>query len=417
VIESLAAGGDAVARDGGKVVFVAGGAPGDRVRARVVEDHAGWARAALVEVVAPGPARVVPRCPLAAAATCGGCAWQHVARDAQLAAKQAIVAGALRALVAAGLELAPIVAAAPDAGWRRRARLHWVRAGARPFGSAQDRPATIGFYAPRSHRVTDVPTCPQLEPVLDAALAEVRGLAAGLGSRGELHLARGAGPDVHVVIDGACDEVAASALVGRAGIAGVTLRAGGARRAGAARTFGAATVEIDEAIAGAADDFAQASADGNRALGVEVAALLGPGDGRALLELYAGAGNLTRHARALGWQVTATDVVAPARSPDGVETITGPAADVVAALVTAGRRYDAVLLDPPRAGARDVVGLLAATGATRIVYVSCDPATLARDVQVLVGDGFTATRARALDLMPDTAHVEVVVLLERAAGV
>jgi 23S rRNA (uracil1939-C5)-methyltransferase len=392
-VESLAAGGDAVAHDRGKVVFVPGGAPGDRVDAELDEEHAGWSRAHIVRVIEPGPSRVMPHCPLAAARTCGGCAWQHVARDAQLAAKQAIVAGALRKLE--GLAIDPIVRASPDRGWRRRARFHWVR----PRGEG----AIVGLYAPRSRRVTDVAACPQLEPALDLALGAVRTLGPALGPRGELHVARAADGAIHVVIDGACAARAARALVGTAGIAGV--------RAGA-QTFGAAAVELDEGVEGAADDFAQASADGNRALGEVAASLLGAGDGRALLELYAGGGNLTRHAVAQGWRVTATDAARPARALSGVDTITAPVGAALARL--RGRAFDAVLLDPPRTGAREAMAPIVATGAREVVYVSCDPATLARDAQALVAAGFAARRAVPLDLMPDTPHVEVVLRLERA---
>jgi 23S rRNA (uracil1939-C5)-methyltransferase len=392
-LESLAAGGDAVAHDRGKVVFVTGGAPGDRAEVELDEDHAGWSRGHVVALIAPGPARVTPHCPLAAARTCGGCAWQHVARDAQLAAKQAIVAGALRKLD--GLAIDPIVRASPDRGWRRRARFHWVR----PRGAG----ALIGLYAPRSRRITDVEACPQLEPELDRALGAVRDAARALGPRGELHLARGGDGAVHVVIDGPCDADAARALVGKAGIVGVRA---------ADQTFGAAAVELDAGVLGAGDDFAQASADGNRALGEIAASLLGAGDGRPLLELFAGGGNLTRHAVALGWRVTATDAVAPARAQPGVETITAP---IDAALTRIrGLAFDAVLLDPPRAGAREAIAAIVATGAREVVYVSCDPATLARDAQALVAAGFAARRAVPLDLMPDTPHVEVVLRLERA---
>jgi 23S rRNA (uracil1939-C5)-methyltransferase len=395
-ITELAAGGDGVGRLDGKVVFVAGTAPGERVRARVIEDHAGWARGELVEVMAPSRHRIAPRCPLAADRSCGGCPWQHVARPTQLEAKATVVANALRKAVAAGLLIQPIRAVTPDHGWRRRARLTWAR------GSGPR--ATIGFHGPRSTKIVDVATCPQLEPALDRALAAVRRLAPALGQGGELHLALGQRDEIHVVIEGPCERSGAQALLGQAGIVGVTIDFGG-KRIG----FGATAIEIDEAIAGAADAFAQASEPGNRALGQEVRVALGAGADRTLLELYAGAGNLTRHARALGWQVTASDLIAPARPLEGVEHLIGRAPEVLAAL--GGRRFDAVLIDPPRTGARDIIERLAVLG-ERIVYVSCDPATLARDAQVLIDQGWMPVRAVPFDLMPDTAHVEVVLVLE-----
>jgi len=400
-IDALAAGGDGVGREpSGRVVMVARTAPGDRVRARLVEEHARWARGELVEVVALGPARVEAPCPLAA--TCGGCPWQHVDLDAQRAAKTALVAGPLRRLLAGGLELRPIATPVAAWGWRRRARLHWIR----PKG----RPAVIGFFGARSRRIVDVAACPQLDPALDAALGAVRGaLGSALRESGEIHLAAGAGGRVHVVVDGPVDPDAAAPLVGTAGIDGVVVRPRGAR--GGAVVHGAARIDLEPDLAGAADDFAQASAAGNDALRAEVTAALGPGPG-ALLELFAGAGNFTRDAVAAGWTVTASDRN-PAPALAGTRWITGAADEVVAGLAAGGDAFDAVLLDPPRTGAREVCAVLGRLGARRVVYVSCDPPTLGRDAELLAGQGYTPRWARPLDLMPQTAHVEVVCLLER----
>src|SRR5207249_2655201 len=145
-LDSLAFGGEAVGRgDDGRVVFVAGGAPGDRVRARVIEDKRSFRRAELVRVLEAG-ARVTPPCPLYD--RCGGCPWQHVRLDAQLAAKQAIVA---RALAKSGADVRPIAAAPAALGYRTRARMT-VGAGA------------IGFVARRSHDIVDVDRCIALAP-------------------------------------------------------------------------------------------------------------------------------------------------------------------------------------------------------------------------------------------------------------
>src|SRR5688500_5839834 len=141
VITSLAAGGDGVARDaGGRVTFVPRTAPGDRVRVRIVKATTSLAHAELLEVLVPSPARVEPPCPYFELG-CGGCAWQHVSREEQLHAKQAIVASALRRL--AQLDLHPIRDPAPPLGWRRRARFHV--AGGR-----------AGLYAQGTHRVLPI---------------------------------------------------------------------------------------------------------------------------------------------------------------------------------------------------------------------------------------------------------------------
>ena len=345
-ITALAAGGDGLGRDdSGRVTFVPRTVPGDVALVRLGKQTKSFARAELVRVREPGADRVAPACPHFLAG-CGGCAWQHVAYPAQLAAKQAIVAGALRRLDVA---LHPIAAPAPPLGWRRRARFHVLR-------------GQVGLYALGSHTLVPIDHCPQLAPALDAALAGPHPdgeLAIALGHRGEV-------------------------------------------------AIGDALVEIEPELWGRASDFAQASAAANAALIACVRGALGPGPG-ALLELYAGAGNFTRGLVADGWSVTPTDLVAPARPPPGF--LAGPALAVIAAQ---RGPVDAVVLDPPRAGAAEILGELVRLAPRTIGYVSCDPATLARDAEQLVAAGYRATDAWPVDAMPQTAHVEVVMRLTRA---
>ena len=392
-IHGLAAGGDGVGKDAaGRTTFVAATAPGDRAAVHLVETHARWARGELVELLARAPSRIEPPCPLFASRRCGGCDWQHVAEAAQRDAKQAIVAGAVRRLTAAGATLAPLAAPERGYGWRRRARFT-VAGGA------------IGFHAPRSERVCDVAACPQLAPALEAVLAAIRGAAPALGlGDGAIHTVVGAAGAAHVVIEARCRD--AAALVGQAGIAGVVWPGGAA---------GASTVELEPGLHVRADEFAQAGALGNAALRAAVAAAIAVAPGERVLELYAGNGNFTRDLIAAGAVVTATDHAAPRQAAaPGARFVAGDAARVVAELAAAGARFDAVVLDPPRSGARDVAARLAATGATRVVYVSCDPATFARDADALVASGFIARAVQAFDLMPQTAHVELVARFDRA---
>lgn len=384
-LESLAFGGEAVGRDpSGRVVFVAGGAPGDRVRVRVVEEKRSFARAELVRVIAPG-ARVAPPCPIVE--RCGGCPWQHVAPEAQRAAKQAIVA---RALGRTGAAAAPLVPSPAELGYRTRARMT-ARGGA------------VGFQARRSHAVVDVEACLALAPPLDAALqAARRALGPLLGEEGTLSgLVRDGGVELAIASGRGADRrrlaAAAAALVGRAGITRVTVDDPDAPAAGFAQANEAQNDTLRALVRGAA-----------RA------------DGLRVLELYAGDGNFTR------------DLVAVAASGVAVEgerhaaarlrrVVAGrawavraePAARAVRALARAGERFDVAVLDPPRAGAADVVDELARLAPARIVYVSCDPMTLARDVARLQRLGYAARTAWPVDMMPQTWHVEVVCLLAR----
>ena len=405
-ITALAAGGDGVGRDaGGRVTFVPRAAPGDRVRVTVVRATKSFAHAELDEVVAPSPARVAPPCPHFGQG-CGGCQWQHVARATQLEAKQAIVAGALRKLD--GLALHPIADPCPPLGWRRRARFH-VAGG------------KLGLYALGSRRVVPVAHCPQLEPRLDAALGQV---AASSPPDGELAFALGHAGDVAVGV--ARPWRGAGRLVGRAAIRGVI--AGDV-------THGEPVIELEPGLWGGPWDFAQASRAGNAALIAATRAAAGRGPGR-LLELYAGAGNLTRGLVEDGWDVTATDAAAPARppSPAGIPSPHGAAVlasrrsspsdpaqlpaphlvgDVAGVLARLDGPFDAAVLDPPRTGAADALAGLVRLAPPRVVYVSCDPATLARDAARLVEAGYRATDAWPIDLMPQTAQVEVVLRLIR----
>jgi 23S rRNA (uracil1939-C5)-methyltransferase len=376
-VASLAAGGDGVGRDAsGRVTFVPRAAPGDRVRARIVHRTSSFARAEITELVAPGPARVEPPCPHFAR-RCGGCQWQHVARTEQLAAKQALVTGALRKL--AGLRVHPIGDPGPALGWRRRARFHVDRGRA-------------GLYELGGHRVIAIDRCPQLEPALADAYAVV---AAATPPDGELALVIAHDGRVAIATERAWR--GAARLVGRAGIAGVLA---------ADQPHGEVVLEIEPGLWGGPWDFAQASRAGNAALVAQARAALGPGPGR-LLELHAGAGNFTRGFAADGWSVIPSDTVAPARPPPGFHA--APAHEALAQL--AGP-WDAIALDPPRTGAAEAIdGILRAAPRT-IVYVSCDVATLARDAARLVG--YRATDAWPLDVMPQTAHIEVVMRLERA---
>ncbi len=379
-VTALAAGGDGVARDEGRVTFVPRTAPGDRVRVRLTKQTKSFARGELLEVVSASPDRVEPPCPHFKRG-CGGCAWQHVARPAQLAAKQAIVAGALRKLA---VPIEPVADPCPPLGWRRRARFHV--AGGR-----------VGLYREGSHDVLPLDACPQLVPALDAAY---RAVAAASPPDGELALALGHKGEVVVGVQKPWK--LAEKLVGKAGIVGVVAGEG---------SVGRPRIELEPGLQGGPWDFAQASAEGNAALIALARGALGTTPrvdhkGEPLgfvLELYAGSGNLTRAFRADGWSVTTSDITPGA-------DLLGPANEVLARVTGP---FDAIVLDPPRTGAAEAVAGILAHAPHTVVYVSCDPATLARDAERLVAGGYRAGRAWPIDLMPQTAHVEVVLLLTR----
>jgi 23S rRNA (uracil1939-C5)-methyltransferase len=386
-LDSLAFGGEAVGRDAdGRVVFVAGGAPGDRALVRVVEAKRSFVRAELVRVVAAGAARVVPPCPIVD--RCGGCPWQHVTLEAQLLAKQAIVE---RALAKSGARVEKIVPSPAALGYRSRARM-------------TARGGRIGFAGRKSHEIVDVERCLALDPVLDAAMQAARGaVGASLGEEGAIAgLVRGGEVELALTSGRGADRArlaaVAKTLVGQAAIA---------------------RVSVDDPRAPAAG-FAQANAAQNETLRRLVLQAAQAGGAR-VLELYAGDGNFTRDLSAVATGGVAVEGDRPAVARLGAvagdwKIEAESAARAVERLVRAGARFDVVVLDPPRAGAADVAAALAKLAPARIVYVSCDPMTLARDLATLAAAGYAARVAWPVDMMPQTWHVEVVCLVTPVAN-
>jgi 23S rRNA (uracil1939-C5)-methyltransferase len=292
--------------------------------------------------------------------------------------------------VSPGTVIDPIVAAPRSFGYRARATMHADR-------------GVVGFHGRRSHALVAVDHCPALVPALDHALQLARALPLGddatlrgtvVERTGEVHLAivpgRGASPTL---------AGEAAALVGRAGIRGVLV---------GERVFGAATID-DGGIAVSAVGFRQANEAQNHRLRAHVRDVLAA-DGKRVLELHAGDGNFTRDlggaARVLAVEDDAEAIARLSSSLPAVEAVRGRAADLVRR--RGGEGWQRALLDPPRAGDRDAVRALAQHRVPHVVYVSCDPATLARDAQLLLHGGYAILRITPFDLMPHTDHVEVV---------
>src|SRR5579875_2376418 len=173
-IDGLAAGGDGVARLGGRAVFVPGTAPGDVLEAELVEEHPRWARARLVRLLQPGPGRVAPPCPVYA--DCGGCQWQHLDYAVQLDWKRRLVVDALSRI--GGLADVPVHPCLPcEPPWSYRHKV------AVPFGRVGGRTVS-GFFAPGSHRIVEFESCAIQHPLLDRVVAAVRRIAARRGIDG-----------------------------------------------------------------------------------------------------------------------------------------------------------------------------------------------------------------------------------------
>jgi len=410
-IERLTFGFDALARHDGHVVFVPYAAPGDRVLAEPIGRGKGFLRARLLAVETPGAARVTPPCPVFGA--CGGCQWQHVGLEAQRDAKRAIVVDQLvriAGLASADAEARVAPTRGTGDGWAYRGRITLAVEG-----------RTLGYRAARSHRLVPIDACPIAAPAIDAALPAARALVEALRMPlTRLGLSATPGGVALVAVGprppGAADEDACAALLARLpALRGVVLRGGGQRRVVGDPHL---RVELERGLhlEVPADAFTQVHPAANRLLVETVCAFADVRPGTTVVDLYCGAGNLTlplarRGAAVVG--VERDDVAIAAARANATRLGLGNARfetlPVARALATlGGQTPELVVLDPPRAGVGHDVTRLAAWRARRLVYVSCDPATLARDAGALVAAGYTLARVQPFDVFPQTYHVECV---------
>jgi len=428
VVEGAAAE-DGAERQRGPVWFVHGALPGEVVVASARKRAKRHVEAELVEIRTAAQIRTTPPCPFAEprpdpGPACGGCQWQHVDDAAQPELKREVAASQLRRLP---LEVANVVPSPRSVGYRRRARLHYR---VRPASDGAPATLELGFFGRNSHAVADVDRCMVLEPALDRALQRIRTLADVLPEQGEVH---GLTDGVRTVLGlpgvRPSDEIVAAleAMLDDE-LVGVTIRGGRQRK-----TVGVAALAIDgsppsetvpglPALVAGPFVFTQAQAEQNEALVRHVATAAKAG-GRKVLELFAGAGNFTRALAADAEGVWASDddreaILRLRELAEGtglpIRARKDTAHAVLGRLARDGRTYDVIVLDPPRTGlGRETAALVARVAARRVVYVSCDPATLARDLEVLFADGFEAVDVRVFDMMPMTAEVEIVATLRR----
>jgi 23S rRNA (uracil1939-C5)-methyltransferase len=422
-IDSLAAGGAGVGRlpretstpdRGGDVVFVPRAAPGDRVEVAVEPGRP--LRGRILRVIEAGPDRVVPPCPHVDA--CGGCDWMHLTAGAQEASHAAIV----RAALAHASPLAEVpevrVHAAPEAlAYRTRARL---------FGRAERGHTRVGYRAAGSRALAPIKSCMVLDPAIAGMVQELPVILDGASGEGDLLIARGAAgrPVASILWRGdlaaatyrSIDErVSQGAWAGaRVLLEGATCAASfGDPRACMAGADGAPLVIAEGA-------FAQTSSEGAAMLARRVAELARADRPQRVVELFAGSGTLSvaliRGAESLVAVEVSPEAAACARENLAARGAAGSWKVVVtdADAFPIPPRTDVVVLDPPRSGAPGAARAIAASRAFAVVYVACDPATLARDVAVLTAAGLQMTAVETFELFPQTSHVETVVKLERS---
>jgi 23S rRNA (uracil1939-C5)-methyltransferase len=403
----LVPGGDGLTRlSDGRVAFVSGALPGDRIRPIEIEDRRTYLRAKRWQLVAPGPNRVPAACPVAD--RCGGCDWMSLSRPAELVNKGRVLR---EALVRTGgfHDLPPeleVVSAGSELRYRNRLRLHVDGAG------------RIGLYSRGTHDLCEIPGCIVSDPAIDAALERVRALAkihpralATLESI-EVRVAP-AGPPValrlHPRERADRNELAplenALAAEYSVSVAGSDAThdeqrfplPGGLELAAGPAAFTQVNWAVNQALV-------EAVVEGARARAV-----------RRFVDLYAGAGNFTLPLLAAG-----LDGVAIEQTPEAVRSaeqsararglggrfLAGDVGARLRRIAHQGERFDLVLLDPPRTGARDVLPWVIELAAPHIALCSCDPVTLARDLRTLGRAGWVLQSVTGFDMFPRTHHVE-----------
>jgi 23S rRNA (uracil1939-C5)-methyltransferase len=376
-IERILPGGYGLAHAEGKTVFVALAAPGDRLRVRVDRQQGNVLFASIEEILVASPDRIEPPCPYFG--RCGGCDFQQLAYENQLAAKAEIIRDCLHRI--ARLEVVPEIVVTPSPrDWRYRMRAMW---------QIDQNERTIGYYERGSRRVCDVVDCAVLMPELQDTLERVR-------STDWLEFP----PDLkHLEVVAGENGVSLAPRFAEFETRELELTINGERYSYNAEAF----FQINPGLLGPLVEFALHQVSGETAI-----------------DLYCGVGLFTlplarRFKQVIGVEGNPNATRFARRNLDRarLENARVITAGVAEWFRSKSLTADFVLLDPPRAGAESAVisGILD-VAAPRVTYVSCDPATLARDLKKLIAGGYAIESLRAFDLFPQTHHVETVVRLQ-----
>ncbi|MEP7182756.1 MAG: 23S rRNA (uracil(1939)-C(5))-methyltransferase RlmD [Betaproteobacteria bacterium] len=429
-ILSLDQEGRGLARRDGKAVFVEGALPGESVVVTTLKRKPTFEIARADVILTANPARVLPRCPHFG--VCGGCSLQHFDAAAQVAAKQRTLEDTLWHLGRVRpAEMLPAIYG-PAWGYRHRARLsvrHVVKKGG----------VLVGFHERKSSYVADMTSCAILPPKISALLPRLRELVGALTIRDRLpqiELAVGDGADAQDVLVlrilaplSPADEAALAAFADLHAVR-FYLQPAGPETAVPfglpAPSLNYTLPEFDVVIPYAPTEFTQVNAAINRVLVRRAIALLDPQPGERIADFFCGLGNFTLPIARGGASVVGIEgsaaLVRRAEENAALNSLADRATFRTANLFAATPEslealgsLDKALVDPPREGAIALVKALPGDGPPqRIVYVSCNPATLARDAEVLVHDhGYTLAAAGVVNMFPHTAHVESIAVFRR----
>lgn len=410
-IDSLTYGPYGLGRDNRRVILVPLTVPGDEVGVRIVAEKRNYAIGEMSHLLKPSPLRQAPPCPYFE--RCGGCPWQQIEYEGQLAAKEKIVVDALHRIGRLdGFQILPILRSPQEYGYRRRIRLQ------------SDGRKRLGFYRALSHELIEIDSCLIADPQVDRHLSVAREWSKGLRTKLRyVEIIMSDGKEQTVLVgrseEGffpADDALCALFVAGQKEIKGVIISGPGWHR-----SWGLTKIHIqsqdDLIIEVDGNIFMQVNREGNNLLVGEILQWGEFDHQDRVLELYSGAGNLSLPAARHAGEIVAVDGNPQSirNSKDNgrlnrIENIRWLSSDVpkaVRRLATDQQQFSKIVLNPPRSGAKGLEHDLASLNADKILYVSCNPPTLARDLSALSKKGYRLTRVRPIDLFPHTFHVEV----------
>lgn len=433
-LDALAYGGDAVGRWKDFVVFVSGGLPGEECRAVLREVHKHYARAEVAEVLVSSPDRIPPPCP--AFGACGGCQWQMLSYPAQLEAKRTLVQEALEH--GGGIPKAKVEAAVGmDDPWRFRNKAQF------PVSSREGRVA-VGYYRRGTHEVIEFDACAIQEPGLDRIRTVFKSIVRKQGlpvyddrsrSPGLRHLVARTGRET--------GELLAIPVLSRGGLPAAAVEE--VRRAlpdlvglvlnlnpkpgnvvlGQRTTTLWGRDFLEERIGPlrlrvSAGSFFQTNSRQTEVLYRKVSELAGLSGRERVVDLYSGVGGIALFLAPQAHSVLGIEEVTPAhrdacenKALNRIQNVEFRCGRAEQHLYVLGKA-EVLIVDPPRSGCSPkVLSALARSEIRRLVYVSCNPMTLARDLQALLPRGFRVTRVVPVDLFPHSFHIETVVRLDR----
>lgn len=429
-VESLSHDGRGIARQEGKILFVDGALPGETVMAKVVSTRRNFDELRTLEVLEAAPDRQTPPCEFAD--LCGGCSLQHMSNDAQIRFKE----NTLREQFAhfGGIEPEQWVAPLrPDntLGYRRKARL-----GVRYVKARES--VLVGFREKRNSFLTDIDRCVVLDPRIGERILPLRELLHSMDAYARIPQVEVAcGDDTAAMVFRNMDDLGSGdreklIAFGQAHELHIYLQPKGPDTV--YRIWPESAGRDDERLDYRLDDFdltlkfhpmdfTQVNAGLNRAMVNRAVEWLDVQPGERVLDLFCGLGNFTLPLARRGGEVVGVEgddaMVVRGRENarlNGLENVSFHGADLHGDFTGqswAKEGFDKILIDPPRSGAEDICKYLTAFKAGRIVYVSCNPATLARDAGIMARNGYRLVRAGVMDMFPHTTHVESIALFER----